>query len=124
MKTAVVRLGLRGLGRLRSQKIDYDGALHDGGEGRIFFHVIDLGVAFFFGFAQIKNGALDVAGLGKRLGEKEIEAPAVGHGAILKYGTGARGATLEELRVFGEGGAESGNGLVILALAEIGVAKI
>src|SRR5882724_4855462 len=115
---------LRGLNRLGSQKIDDRRIFQQGRERWIFFYFVNLRVAFLFGLAKVEDGAFGIAGFRERLGQQEIEAATVRHGAILQNRAVARRAALEELRIFGQSGAEGDDGIIVLALAEIGIAQI
>src|SRR6266478_2583270 len=115
---------LRGLHRLGSQKIDDRRIFQQGRERRIFFYFVNLRVAFLFGLAKVEDGAFGIAGFRERLGQQEIEAATVRHGAILQNRTVAGRAALEELRIFGQCGTEGVDGIIVLALAEICIAQV
>src|SRR6267154_737281 len=115
---------LRGFNRLGSQKIDDRRIFQQGRERRIFFHFVNLRVAFLFGLAKVEDGAFGIAGFRERLSQQEIEATTVRHGSILQNRAVAGRAALEELRIFGQSGTKGDDGIIVLALAEICVAQI
>src|SRR5713226_5755274 len=115
---------LRGLNRLGSQKIDDRLIFQQGRESGIFFHFVNLRVAFLFGLAKVEDGAFEIASFRERLGQQEVEAATVRHGTILQNRAVAGRAALEELWILGQSGAEGDDGIFVLALAEIGVTQI
>src|SRR6267154_280447 len=115
---------LRGLHWLGSEKIDDRRIFQQGRERRIFFHFVNLRVAFLFGLAKVEDGAFGIAGFRERLSQQEIEATTVRHGSILQNRAVAGRAALEELRIFGQSGTKGDDGIIVLALAEICVAQI
>src|SRR5882762_3002810 len=115
---------LRGLHRLGTQKIHKLRIFQERRVRQNFFHFVNLRVDFLFGLAKVEDGAFGIAGFRERLGQQEIEAAAVRHGAILQNRAVAGRGALEELRIFGQSGAEGDEGIIVLALAEICIAQI
>ena len=58
---------LRGFHRLGSQKIDDRRIFQQGRERWIFFHFVNLRVAFLFGLAKVEDGAFGIAGAADRI---------------------------------------------------------